>query len=776
VPPEPSPTSRTIHSGFCIALAAAAALWSAVASAGPPYAGRPLGEVLRELGQQGLQLVYSSETVPSSMLVTREPAAGTPLAVLQELLAQHGLEAQPVGADTYAVVRKEAPPTGAATSPPARPAPLEEVVVAASRYSLSAEVPDAHTFLTQGEIEGMPRLADDSLKAVHRLPGAASNGVSGLAYMRGGVANETLVVLDGFPLYEPFHLKVLLSPTSLLDPSILAGLDVHAGGYTAEFGDRMSAVIDATSAHPDTEQQYQIGLSLFNASLFAFNRFDEGRGQWLVAARRSNLDEIADLVDASYGELRYSDAFARVDYEFTPGTRGSLHVLASSDRADVTNALDTESAEARYRSSYVWGTLEHDFSSAFTARAIASYTFVKTDRQGEVDEEDVRTGFADDHRHYDVVGLILAGTYSADRWLTRFGGEVRWLDATYDYASTVHFEPGYPFPGSGSITRVNDLSPEPSGRHYALYVTSRVHMTDPLTAEFGLRWDDETYTPEGSDQMGPRVNLLYRAAPRTLLRASWGIYQQSQGINELQVEDGVDRFFRPQRATHEILGIEQGLPQGFNLRLEGYIKAYDHPALRFESLYDPTSLVPELRWDRVAIRPNSARAKGVELLLTRKTDSPWNGWFNYAWSRVYDRRDGKDTRRSWDQTSNLGGGIAWSQGNWQATLAATYHTGWPTTPVTLVGSVPGSQTVSVGPRNASRLRSYSSVDARISRDFDLPRGTLNVFAEVSNAFDRQNPSCTDFSYELEDDGAAILEHEYRNWLPLIPNVGVLWKF
>jgi hypothetical protein len=528
--------------------------------------------------------------------------------------------------------------------------------------------------------------------------------------------------------------------------------------------------------HPDVAQQYQVGLSLFNANIFAFNRFADGKGQWLVAARRSNLDEIADLVDASYGELRYSDAFARVDYEFTPETRGSLHVLASSDRADVTNALGTESAEAKYRNSYAWVTLEHDFSSALTARAIASYTYVKTDRQGEVDEENVRTGSADDHRHYDVAGLILAASYSTDRWLTRFGGEVRWLDATYDYSSVVHFEPGYPFPGSGEITRVNDLSPTPSGRHYALYATTRVRIAEPLTAEIGLRWDDETYTPEGSDQLGPRVNLLYQASPTTLLRASWGVYEQSQGINELQVEDGVDRFFRPQRATHEILGLEQILPQGFTLRLEGYIKDYDQPRLRFESLYDPTSLVPELRWDRVAIWPNSSRAKGVEFLLTRKSDSPWNGWFNYAWSRVYDRREGVNTVRSWDQTSNVGGGITWSQGSWQATLAATYHTGWPTTPARLVGTIPGSQSVSIGPRNAARLGSYSSVDARVSRDFELPRGTLNVFAEVSNVLDRGNPCCTDFSYETESDGTAILEHEYRNWLPLIPNVGVLWKF
>jgi outer membrane receptor for ferrienterochelin and colicin len=340
----------------------------------------------------------------------------------------------------------------------------------------------------------------------------------------------------------------------------------------------------------------------------------------------------------------------------------------------------------------------------------------------------------------------------------------------------VRFEPAYPFPGSPGSVKVNDLSPTPSGRHYAAYVTTRVRITEPLAAEFGLRWDDDTYTPQGNEQFGPRVNVVYQAAPRTRLRASWGIYQQSQGINELQVEDGVDRYFRPQRAYHEILGLEQGLPSSFTLRLEGYIKDYRDLRPRFESLYDPTSIIPELRWDRIAIAPNSARAEGVEFLLTRKSASPWNGWLNYAWSRVVDRENGTDTRRSWDQTNNVGGGITWSEGGWQATIAGTYHTGWPTTPVRVIGTTPGAQSVVVGPRNASRLRSYASVDARVSRDFSLPRGTLNVYAELTNAFDRQNPCCTEFSYETTADGAIVLDREYRNWLPLVPNVGLLWRF
>jgi hypothetical protein len=761
-------------------LAAAAALaWACAAFAGPPYAGQPLRDVLAEFSRQGLHLVYSSETVPASLRVSREPAPGPAIGVVRELLAEHGLEAKPVGESTYAVVRKAEPAPAAAVPPPApppAPVPLEEIVVAASRFSLSAAVPDARTVFTQAEIEGLPRLADDSLKAVHRLPGAASNGVSGLAYMRGGDQNETLVVLDGFPLYEPFHLKVLLSPTSLLDPAILSGVDVHAGGFTADFGDRMSAVIEATSIHPDADEHYELGLSLFNASLLAFNRFGDGRGQWLVSGRRSNLDEVADLLDAQYGELTYSDAFARVDWEFTPATRGSLHALLSKDDADVTNAQETESASANYRNTYVWGTLEHEFSPRLSSRAIASYTYVSTERTGEVDEDGIRTGTADDHRHYDVLGLILDASYRQERWMLRGGGEARSLDASYDYSSVVRFEPDYPFPGSPGRVTVNDLDPEPAGAHYAAWASARLQVADPLTAEIGLRWDDETYGPQGGNQVAPRVNLLYEAGPSTRLRASWGRYQQAQGINELQVEDGVDRFFRPQYAFHQILGLEQALSQGFTLRLEGYVKDYDSLRPRFESLYDPTSLVPELRWDRVEIWPTSARAEGVEFLVTRKSDSPWNGWFNYAWSRVTDREDGKDTRRSWDQTNNLGAGLTWADGGWQATLAATYHTGWPTTPLRFVASGGGTGEWVAGPRNADRLPTFASVDVRVSRDFKLRRGTLNVFAEATNLFDRNNPCCTDFSFEPTSGDGTELEREYRDWLPLVPNFGVLWRF
>jgi hypothetical protein len=50
-----------------------------------------------------------------------------------------------------------------------------------------------------------------------------------------------------------------------------------------------------------------------------------------------------------------------------------------------------------------------------------------------------------------------------------------------------------------------------------------------------------------------------------------------------------------------------------------------------------------------------------------------------------------------------------------------------------------------------------------------------VFAEVTNAFNQRNQCCTDFDYDYPG-GQLTLEREYRHWLPLVPSIGVLWKY
>jgi outer membrane receptor protein involved in Fe transport len=747
------------------------------ALAAPPYAGRPLSEVLRELADLGLRIVYSDEIVPPRLKVASEPVAHSGRPLLDELLAPHGLASREVGPGVFAVVSAGPPAVDqkSAAAQPGSAAPLEQIIVASSRYTLRESSPTVVTFLTQAEVEAIPRLAEDSLKIVQRLPGAATNGVQGLAHMRGGEENETLVVFDGLPLYEPFHLRLVQSPMSVLDPRIVDGLDVHVGGFSAEFGDRMSTVVEAKSIRPEADHLYELGISLFHTNALAAHSFAGGRGDWLVAARRSNLDEVADLAGLDDTDPNYADGFARLEYRFDDGTRVALHTLAAVDNIQVTDSDDIESARADYHNTYFWGTVEHAWSPQFGGQLLLSYTDVTADRRGEVDDPGKRVGETDDERSYHVVGLRADFSLETRGWLHRFGAELRSLSANYDYASDVTFAAGYPYPESPEITRTRDITTSPEGEHIAAYFTSRVQVMPRLTAEMGLRWDEQTYVKNAEEQFGPRLNVLYELDDDTRLRASWGRYQQASGIDELQVEDGVTEYPRAQRADHLILGLERNLPSAWQLRVEAYSKDYAELRSRYENLFDPLSLVPELRGDRVEIAPDSARAHGIELLLARRSTDAWNGWLSYTWSEVEDEIDGSDVPRSWDQTHAISAGVTWAKGPWDASAAITYHTGWPTTKVRLVTPDGSSPAVEIGERNGDRLEAFASLDFRVSRTFPLRLGELDVYAEVTNALNRENPCCVDYSV-TQDGPPYQLIRDPQHWLPIVPSIGVLWQF
>src|SRR5262245_32487195 len=92
---------------------------ASTAIASPPYAGRPLADVLHELADAGLRIIYNNEIVPPSLRVTTEPTAQSGPELLQQLLKPHGLEARAMGGGVYAVAA--ATPAEVARRPPAPP-------------------------------------------------------------------------------------------------------------------------------------------------------------------------------------------------------------------------------------------------------------------------------------------------------------------------------------------------------------------------------------------------------------------------------------------------------------------------------------------------------------------------------------------------------------------------------------------------------------------------------------------------------------------------------
>ena len=742
--------------------------------------GQSVGDVLDNLRPQGLTFIYNTQLVPPQMRVEAEPSARSGLGLAEEILAAHALGLSRVTPGVFAVVPRMRklemrPPAVAADS--AGATQVEEVVVQASRYALQSEFSLEQTLLTHDDIQSLPSFGEEPLRAVQRLPGIASNGFSGLGAVRGGEPNETAIVLDGLRLYEPFHLKNFMSPVSLLDSRLIQSMQVYSGGFPVLYGDRMSAIIDATTVAPSESRYYEAGLSLFHANLLASAQFDEGRGRSLVSFRRSNLSELSQFSEHDFGKPEYLDGFAKLDYRLNDATRLSANFLASNDRVVAIRNSETERADAEYRNAYLWGTLEHDWSGGAQSRLIVSYTDVNNERDGRTDEPGRRSARITDYRNFHVMGL--RADHEFDSWgLThRLGFEVRRLWGSYDYRADVQFEAGFPFPNSPAQELHRATSPKPDGFESGAWWDSRIEFGDRWTVQAGLRVDTQTYDGSGDDeQIAPRLNVLYAPDDATRIRATWGRFYQSHAINELQVEDGIDRFHGAQHADHLILGIDRTLREGLELRIEAYRKEYKDINPRFENLFNPLVLLPETEFDRVMIAPSGARAEGVEAFLRWQSRGSWRAWIGYAWSQARDSVDGRMVARSWDQKHAINTGIGWASGPWSLTIADSFHTGWPITRLSVLEAGDGSLHPTIGERNTEKLRDYNSLDVRATRTYALTRGALDVFFEVTNLLSRDNECCIEYTMTTGPDGAPVLEEEVDHWLPLVPSIGVLWRY
>ena len=743
------------------------------------FRGRKVSEVLDELRSAGLTFIYNTQIVPSDLRIETEPHARSGTELAREILAAHGLALSQVAPNVFAVVADQAArePDRTPDSTSSQEAEVEEVVVQTSRYRLATGELASRTFLTQEQVKNMPRLADETLRAVQRLPGTTTNGFSSIGSVRGGEPNETAIVLDGLRLYEPFHLKNFLSPVSLLDSRLIDTLEFYSGGFPVAYGDRMSAIIDATAVRPADPRYFEVGVNLFHSSALAATQFDNGRGHAMVSARRSNVGDLAQLSENDFGEPQYSDGFARVDYDLDDATSASFETLISSDTIVARQEDGEQSARAKYRNIYTWATLDHEWQNGAATRVIASYTDLENRRQGELDEPGVRTANVHDERLFHVIGLRVENTLTAGMLEHHFGAEVRRLWGDYDYASEVHVQPGFPFPGSPGSDTTRTSEPSPQGYESSGYWDARAQLNDRWVLQGGVRIDTQTY--DGSDdgeQWSPRFGVLYTLSPQTQLRASVGRFVQFQGINELQVEDGVDTFYPAQHAYHWILGMDHAFAAGLDLRVEAFVKDYRRINPRFENLFDPLVLLPEAEFDRVRIAPDSARASGIEMMARLRPHGSWSGWLSYTWSRAEDRVDGTDVPRSWDQRHAVNLGIVWAKGAWSATLVDSFHTGWPTTELQVTSDAAGNPQLDLSGRNRARLGYYNTLDFRVTRTFALPLGALDVFVEANNALSRENECCVKYEVTANPDGSLRYSRHESSWLPLVPSAGVLWRY
>lgn len=741
------------------------------------FAGRPLTEALRELQSRGLRLIYSDEVVTGDMIVRTEPRATQPRKILDELLREHALRANDGPRATLLIVRDERPrrrsPVPEASPSPQMPVTLEEIVVTPSRFTILGREAESRQFLSRDEVRRVPHLSDDLYRGIGRLPGTTSADVSARFNLRGGEEDEVLVLVDGAEIYDPFHIRDLYRAFSTIDAEAVGSVDVLSGGYPAEYGGRMSGVVDIDTLSP-AETKHEVGVSLLNTRLLSQGTFAGQRGAWLFSLRRGYLREVLTLLDdAADIDPRYYDLLGKVQWTLGQRTAVSAHAMASRDRLTMQDGPGT-SAHANYDDRYLWINLRRSWTEALFTQSVLSWGRMERDRNGAFDNEfDRQRGRLEDHHQSTFVTLKNDATlHLSPRQLLKFGATAKRVRARFDVEGSsvvpfAIFELGSP---PREVRR--SVHVRPGGSQLDAYLADRVRIRDSVVLEAGLRAGSESYTPDGV-HVSPRLNVAWTLSPHTSVRAAWGLFHQPQAIHELQVEDGVTEYQPAQRSEHRGLGIEHSFPRGFAARLELYDKTLTHLRPRYVNLYDRLLLFPELRADRIRIAPEKGHARGAELLVRSDASQPLSGWMSYTLARVTDRVGRRDVPRDWDQRHAVTFSVNYQRGPaWNFNLAGTWHSGWPTTPV--LARVEGTQLLTeLGPRASARLPDYQRLDFRASRT----AGAFSFFVELFNLLGRENVTRVDtFEFRQDPNGAVTASPVTESVIGILPSFGVTWRF
>src|SRR5262249_30790515 len=155
----------------------------------------------------------------------------------------HALTLEEVSPFVY-VVKRERVARAAPAPATAAGETLAQVEVTASRYTVDSMIPGEPLQLVSAAIERQPALFDDVTRSIRQFPGTAGQDLSSRTFVRGGMPEDNLVVLDGVPLYEPWHLHSLPLNFSIIDPTTIGRLDFYPGVTPVEYGDRMGALVN----------------------------------------------------------------------------------------------------------------------------------------------------------------------------------------------------------------------------------------------------------------------------------------------------------------------------------------------------------------------------------------------------------------------------------------------------------------------------------------------------------------------------------------------------
>jgi hypothetical protein len=656
---------------------------------------------------------------------------------------------------------------------------LEEVIVETSRYGLERANADGSFQSDRSLLTAMPDTDEDVARSLQQFPGVASNGLSGRTHVRGGREDETVFRFDGVTLFDPFHLKNFQGLFSAIDPAVTDSVTYWAGSFPIELSGSIGGIVDVSPRRP-TAPSAEAGVSVIDSSLMFATPFAEGRGSILVSGRMGNLSEVVRLLDRDIGEPEFSDLTARATWDLNDRTHLVAGVLGLDDSISLSTDDPVQRATAGYRDAYSWLKMRGEWIQDLQSETLLTHATLGLERNAQVTRLNISNGFLNQMSSSSVNSLRQELSWVPTPGLNlRLGGEFSRAISHDALQSDAVFQPPFA-PGiqpEPQISRNLDVH-----THYStlsIYGAARWRIARNSIVEFGLRRDGQNFQEENErSQWNARVSLRHEFDKSTALRLAWGQFSQPEAIGRLDIADGVTDLESARRLNQLNASIEHTFGDNTNIRIEAYDKHEGSSKLTYESIFSPLVLTQEIEVDRLAFNSMGARMRGVELSVQSDQERPLSASATYSYSTAFDRIGGVDVPRSWSQPHSLQASVLWKRGPWQLASFANWHSGWPFTPLTassLTWQNPNAVTLALGPRNSARHVSFQTLDLRASWSTPLRHGSLEASLELKNALNADNECCRTFQVVRAPNGSAMLIEKTRDWLRLLPLIGIRWR-
>ena len=616
----------------------------------------------------------------------------------------------------------------------------QEVNVESSEERERQEPQVSRVSITPKEVENLPHTGQaDLFRILQFLPGVqtASEISSGL-YIRGGSPDQNLILLDGSVLYNPSHFFGFFST---FNPDVIKDVELIKGGFPAEYGNRLSAVLNVTDIEGDrnkTEGKVDLGLISSSATI----QTPVGTGALVLAGRRTYIDAVMNVTGLTQSlnlpDYYFYDLNAKLTQNPSPDDKISISAYDGSDNLNFSQATTaSRDSSGEPNISIQWGnkSLSGVWTHVFGSELVSNTTLSASNYSSVFNVGSAAQPFTFTNGISDYTARTSFDYFPNEQNTIKTG-----LQATV-YNTNLIIQAGNNPPNANV-----DAKPFYGAAYVQDEIKPVIHgdVENPLAITAGLRADEISSHPQFD--LDPRVSARYIFNSVFTLKASAGLYHQylKLATNALVPVFDVwlpdDSTQPPEWATQYVLGVSTVPFENYTLDVEGYYK----------DMHNLVEMQPNVRTGKTlndVFFMGNGTAYGMEFFL-QKQIGKLTGWIGYTlawtWRTFPDINNGASFPPTYDRRNDLDIVASYQLNDrWTFGMTFTYGTGQAYTQITALApdAEDPARAISIeGDKNALRLPPYNRLDLSATYYFSLfsEKRNAEFDFDIFNAYDYRN--------------------------------------